>query len=247
MKTFITSMMMALAIVFSSIASAEVSEPNGWSFRFSYAPTYFDLGGIPYSVVKVNPTDAGFLRGDTKVKAKSGTDFATVSLGVQKVFPIEDEWVNFSVWPKIGANLQFSWVSPKAGDNSGLCSTEQNPTDKRPKEYGSFGFAKITPGYVTPDIFIGADINLGDWVISPEVGLVYRELRHEWGDYRYGVESKTGSLDEWALGFKALLSVGYDLDERTTPKIFVAMEQYKYSALGNIQAFSAGVSCEFKF
>jgi opacity protein-like surface antigen len=249
MKT-IANIAVILALLIGSVAFATPEEQqknsndNGWRARAFYAPTSYNVSDVKPVSIPVNPADAGFLHGDTQVVAGNGIDWYNFELGVAKAFQI-DGWQGVS--PVIGVDLQLSALSSQSDSSDrALLKTEQWSTETRDLAHSAFAYDKLNPGVVTPIPFIGLEINVGNFVIAPEIGLAYKQFKRESGYWRFGKFSPTTSKSEWAFSPRPLLRLSYKYDDSAEIGLFASYETYGYS-FGRISGLSFGPTFALRF
>lgn len=246
MKKLTTIAALLMMIAFTGAAFATTDEDSGWRARLTVPLTNYNTSGVKMESIPVNPQDSSFLHGNTNVRAKNGTDCA-VQVGVAKAFEVNGwKGQGWSIAPVVGLDLQFSFLSGEQEDpDATLMSTKQQSSDRRPAAQGSFVYDRLTPGVVSPIPFVGLEINCGNWVIAPELGIACKEFTRESGDYRCGEFSPTAKTSQWAISPKPLLKISYKFGSNEIGA-FASYETYHYS-FGTISGVSFGPAVAIRF
>jgi hypothetical protein len=226
--------------------AASADNNNGWGLRFAWTPTYYDVSGVKSASIIIPPRFPCFMGGKTLVRANDGVDYTAFEVGLEKSFRSNWRGTNWSIMPKLGFDAQISLLSQEAnGSDRALFQVKQR-TSYPGLPAGCFVYDKLTPGIFTPIPFIGMDVNLGGWTISPEIGLSCKEFRREYGNIAGKSFVPTGSSDEWAFSVKPTLSVGYKFKKNLEIELSGSYENYKYG-FGRIQDFSLSPRIIWKF
>jgi hypothetical protein len=221
---------------------------EGWGLRFSYCPTYYNLSLDEVSIPR-HPDDAGFLTGNNTVGVGSGFDHGKLSLGIQKTFETNYlEGENWYIKPKLGLDVELSFLK-SSQDNvnkeASLYLFQQQTSDTRPPSEGSFVYDRFYTGVFTPIPFVGIDCRVGNWIISPEVGLACKQLNREYGWHRWGREQEMAKISEWLTAIRPALGISYILDNASFG-MWTNYEHYD-TDFGLVRGFSLGLSIGFRF
>ncbi len=166
-------------------------------FRVGWEPKYYNFNVKESKSVPVHPEDAGFLSGDTDVKAGDRFLLASFTGGYAERL----ETKKFAV--KLGADAELDL------NKYVFCQDyTQQASDHRAKSHGSFVYDRIDPEFFSLIPFIGLHTQIGDFNPYIEYGVPIRTFERSWGHYRWNHEEKEGSESDSVTGKK--MRIGLD-------------------------------------
>jgi hypothetical protein len=235
------------------LALAQPSQAQDLSFgpRLGFSVRKYSLSLNESKTVPVHPDDAGFLHGNTEVKAgNSGITPCAFNLGGE----IRETWKNgLSLFG--GIDWEFEATSGDYANNygeSGMFSMAKQSSDNRPDAYAAFVYDKVRPdgGSLIP--FIGIGIRGDKCFADLEYALDTRKFEREWGNHRFCQEQAIGSEKYDTSGSRVALKLGIRQEEGLMCGLQLMLEDYNLEkssgeSAGKLKSYSAGFFVKKEF
>ena len=173
--------------------------------------------GNKIQTTPVHPDD-WFLSGETKAEVKRGWDIpvrggAGMSVGTPEL--------------RVGAGLDAR-INPlhASKEREGIFQGEQQSSDKRAPQDGSFVYSDLRPTWFTIIPTIIAEANLGDLRIRAEAGMPYGGFDFESGHDRYSELSPVQRYSWKGFGKRGTIGVDFPITEGLRVGVMGGVEKY---------------------